>query len=231
MTATREGSDPRPVAAIFDLDRTITRRATYTPFLLSVARRRPGTFRHLFAIATAALCYKLGLTSRKRLKEVMLGAVLAGASRPEVAEFAAAFVERWSRSGLRPAATSAIAAHRAAGDYLVLATASFDFYAELFAARLGFDYVVATRSDWDDCGRLSGRIAGENCYGAAKLEAIRAALPRLRADYRVLAYSDHHSDAPLMRWADQAIAVAPSRQLKAIAAAEGFEVRDWRGVD
>ena len=230
MTAPPDGVEPRPVAAIFDLDRTITGRATYTPFLGSVARRRPGAFRHLFAIAAAALCYKLGLTSRKRLKEVMLGAVLAGASRPEVAEFAAGFVERWTRSSLRPAATSAIAAHRQAGDYLVLATASFDFYAELFAARLGFDATVATRSDWDDAGRLTGRIDGENCYGAAKLEAVQAALPRLRQDYRVLVYSDHHSDVPLLRWADQAIAVAPSGRLRAIAAAEGFEVREWRGA-
>lgn len=226
--AADHGGDSRPVAAIFDLDRTITRRGTFSPFLLSVARRHPWKFVHLFAIALAALRHRLGAIDRKQLKEVMLGAVLGGAARPAVDGYAAAFVARTVSAGLRPAALAAIAAHRQSGNYLVLATASMDFYAEPLGAALGFDAVVATRSHWHADGRLSGRIDGENCCGAAKLDRIRDDLPRLRADYRLVAYSDHHSDAPLLRWVDRAIAVAPTAKLRAIAAAESFEVADWQ---
>ncbi len=224
------GDDARPVAAIFDLDRTITRHGTFTPFLWSVACRRPGKFVHLPAIALAALRYRLGAIDRKRLKEVMLAAVLGGAARPAVDEYAAAFARDTVPAGLRPAALAAIEAHRRDGDFLVLATASMDFYVEPIGAALGFDAVVATRSRWHPDGRLTGRIEGENCRGLAKLDRIRADLPRLRAEYRLLAYSDHHSDAPLLRWADRAIVVAPTAKLRSIAAAEGFEVRDWRGA-
>ena len=227
--ADRDG-DLRPVAAIFDLDRTITRHGTFTPFLWSVAYRRPWTFVHLPAIALAALGYRFGAIDAKRLKEVMLAAVLGGAARSAVDAYAAAFVARTVPAGLRPAAVAAIEAHRRAGDYLVLATASMDFYAEPIGAALGFDAVVATRSRWHAEGRLTGRIEGENCRGVAKLDRIRTDLPGLRADYRLLAYSDHHSDAPLLRWVDRAIAVAPTAKLRSIAAAEGFEMRDWRGA-
>ncbi len=228
--AADRGGDLRPVAAIFDLDRTITRHGTFTPFLWSVACRRPEKFVHLPAIALAALGYRLGTIDRKRLKEVMLAAVLGGAGRAAVDEYAARFVARMVPQGLRPAALAAIEAHRRSGDYLVLATASMDFYAAPIGAALGFDAVVATRAHWQSDGRLSGRIEGENCRGVAKLDRIRGDLPGLRAEYRLLAYADHQSDAPLLRWADQAIAVAPTAKLRSICAAEGFEVRDWPGA-
>ena len=110
--AARDG-DRRPVAAIFDLDRTITRHGTFTPFLWSVACRRPGKFARLPAIALAALGYRLGAIDRKRLKEVMLGAMLGGAGRAAVDEYAARFGARLVPTGLRPAALAAIEARSA----------------------------------------------------------------------------------------------------------------------
>ena len=98
----------RPVAAVFDLDKTITRRATYIPFLLSVARHDPHKLLWAAPIVTAALAYKTGLVSRGRVKEIMLGAVLGKASRAEVAAHAKAFVAECITRGLRPGAWRAI---------------------------------------------------------------------------------------------------------------------------
>ena len=54
--------------AIYDLDRTLTRRATYTPFLLHCAMRR-APWRLLLLPATAAsmLAYGAKLMDRGRL--------------------------------------------------------------------------------------------------------------------------------------------------------------------
>lgn len=220
-------SDPRRVAALFDLDRTITRQGTFTPFLMTVVRDRPAKALHVVPIAAAAARYRLGLISRKHLKEIMLTRILGGLDRREVASYANAFVAEWCQSGLRPGARRALADHKAAGHLLVLATASMDFYAEAFGQKLGFDAVVATKSVWDRSGRLSGLIEGENCYGDAKLRAIQQALPRLRQEFRLISYSDHHTDAPLLRWTDAAVAIEPTRKLRAIADSEGFETQDW----
>ncbi len=124
---------------------------------------------------------------------------------------------------VRPGALAQLAADRAAGLDIVLATASFDFYAARIAARLGIATVVATGSVWDG-DRLRPRIAGDNCYGAAKaaMVAARVAPPIARA------YSDHVSDAPLFALAAAAVAVNPSRGLRRLAAERGWAVVDWR---
>ena len=92
----------RPVAAVFDLDKTITRRATFIPFLLSVARRDPQTLIHAAPIAGAGLAYKLGLVSRARVKEIMLSGFLGTARRPEVSKYADDVVAACIARGLRP---------------------------------------------------------------------------------------------------------------------------------
>ena len=136
----------RPVVAIFDLDRTITRYGTYVPFLWSAAQRQPLRFLYVGPILLAAAAYKLGLITRKRLKEFMLSAVLGGASRSEVEARAAAFVDRCAARGIRPGARRAIREHKEKGDHLVLATASLDLYVNRFGAYFGFDAVVATKA-------------------------------------------------------------------------------------
>ncbi len=217
----------RPIAALFDLDRTITTRGTYTPFILSVARHKPRAFARVPAIVHAAWCYRRGRITRSALKETMLKAVLSNALRAEVDIFARAFVETWLQRYIRPGARRTIATHRAAGDYLILITASFDFYASLFADALGFNTVIATQAAWDDQGRLTGAIEGENCYGASKLKALIHRFPDLKTRYETCVYSDHHTDLPLLEWADRAVAVNPDRKLASLAKAAGFEVRDW----
>ncbi|MGL1278516.1 HAD family hydrolase, partial [Vibrio parahaemolyticus] len=75
------------------------------------------------------------------------------------------------------------------------------------------------------------RLAGENCYGAAKLAMIEAWLARegiAREKATVRFYSDHVSDAPALAWADEAFAVNPHPPLRAMAQARGWTVLDWR---
>ncbi len=205
----------------------MARRGTFTPFLWSVARRRPWKVLYLPPILLAALAYKARLISRKSLKEFMLSRILGGVERGVVARFAQAFVDQCLERELRPGARAAIAHHKEAGDLLVLATASFDIYVEDLAKQLGFDSFVCTRAEFDPEGRLSGKILGENCYGEAKLRAIEQSLPNLAEKYHVIAYSDHHIDMPLLLWADRGVAVNPSLRLRKLAVSRGLSTIDW----
>ena len=220
--------------AIYDMDKTITRSPTWTPFLLYAAwRTAPWRLALLPVAGIAAIGYAVGLLDRGALKEatqrLMIGAAVAPASLADpVAEFAGRIVDR----GCHGDALARIAADRAAGYRLVMATASFGFYTDAIARALGIDTVIATRSASDAGGRILARIDGENCYGAAKLRRIEAWLAGegvVRAGADVRFYSDHVSDAPVLGWADAAFAVNPHPPLRRLALARGWTILDWAG--
>ena len=92
-------------------------------------------------------------------------------------------------------------------------------------AERGFDIVVCTRVVRTDDGSPTGRLAGGNCRGEEKVRRLRS-LPGLDGSRRI-AYSDHPADRPLMRWADQAVAVNPSPRFARELRREGISVVRW----
>lgn len=223
--------DGANVIAIFDMDRTITRNGTFSPFLISACRSRPWRLLYLPLIVLHMLHYKLGGLTRKGLKEHMQALLLGAAGLDQMEGYVGRFIRRLVERGIRPGAVARIAHHKAAGHRLVMATASMDYYAAPIGALLGFDLVVATRSTHDEAGRLAARIEGENCYGEPKLDMLKVALADISGGAgqppHIVAYSDHSSDLPLLEWADEAVAVNPSGSLRRIAAERGFEIVDW----
>lgn len=219
--------------AIYDMDKTITRTPTWTPFLAFAMRRRARWRLALLPwAAIAGLAYVAKLIDRAKLKQTTQRWLLGGSIAAEhVGTLTAAFADHVVATGVLDAARDRIAADRADGYRLVMATASYAFYARAIAARLGFDAVIATESEYDPAGALAPRIAGENVYGAAKLRAVGAWLRGEglnRADCRVRFYSDHVSDAPVLEWADEPFAVNAHGPLKVLAKARGWPVLDWR---
>jgi phosphatidylglycerophosphatase C len=210
---------------IYDMDKTITRAPTYPRWLVYWAvREAPWRLALLPLAGVAGIGFRLGLVSRGTLKEIaqrllMGDAVPRAAVEARAAGFAAQIVAR----GLMPGAVAQLAADRAEGCAIVIATASFAFYAHAIAAALGVDRVVATGSVWDG-DVLRARIAGDNCYGAAKAAMVATAFSGERF---VRAYSDHVSDALLFALADDPVAVTPSRALRRLAAIRGWRVVDW----
>lgn len=218
--------------AVYDLDRTITRRPTYTPFLIHCALRRQ-QWRLVFVplVVLAMLAYVLGLFDRGRLKEIcqhlLIGhRVHARELRPLAESFAEATVER----NIRPGARKAIERDRRDGRRLILATASYRLYADAIAERLGFDDVIATGSVIGLDERVHARIAGSNCYGEEKMRMISEWVEKsglVGKHGHVRFYSDHASDAPAFEWSDEPVAVNPHERLKRLAAKRGWQVEDW----
>lgn len=221
--------------AMYDMDRTITRSGTYSGFLIHVARRRQ-QWRLLLLplVGLAGAAYGLRLIDRSRLKAINLR-LLVGKRfrRAEIAPLAESYADKVVARGLHPAALEQIAADREAGYRLLLATASFHLYVDAIARRLGIDDVLATRLDEPDgADHIRARLAGDNCYGDAKFARISdwlAANDITREATHVRAYSDHVSDHPMLRFADEAVATTPSRGLKKLAPTMGWQVVDWRG--
>jgi HAD superfamily hydrolase (TIGR01490 family) len=217
--------------AIYDMDKTITSRATWTPFLTAYAQLRPwGVFPLLATLGPAGL-YLAKRIDRARLKEMTQALVMGRrADLPTATAMAEAFGGRIAARDVRGDARARIAEDKAAGYRVVLATASYDFYVRPIARTLGIDDVIATPSTVEG-DRLVARIAGENCYGDAKLRMIEAWMAGqgiARDDAHIRFYSDHVSDAPTLGWSDEPFAVNPHAALRALAAEKGWPILDWR---
>lgn len=210
--------------AIFDLDRTITREATWTRFLIFVNWKRPAFWFFLLRIMAHGAAHKLGFASRDSVKVLSLRA-LSHLTHEEAKAAATAFISREVLSGLRPGAVEAIKWHAARGDRLILATASVDLVADELAKALEFDDVIATRLDWT--GAAAPLLDGANCYGAEKMRRI-VAHGIARSSF---AYSDHVSDLPMLENSDFGVAVNPSHGLRTAARRLNMPVVDFNAAE
>ncbi|HEU4968997.1 HAD-IB family hydrolase, partial [Sphingomonas sp.] len=215
--------------AIYDMDRTVTRRPTYTPFLLHCATRNaPWRLLLLPLVLLSMLAYVARLIDRGRLKEINHRLLLGGAVHPrELKPLVESFADAQLATNIRPGARKAIARDKAEGRRVVLATASYRLYADAIAERLGFDDVIGTGSVIGLDERVHAKIAGENCYGPAKMRMISDWVEKsglTGAHGHVRFYSDHVSDAPAFEWADEPVAVNPHGKLRSLAQERGWAI-------
>jgi phosphatidylglycerophosphatase C len=214
--------------AIYDMDRTITRRGTMSGFLLHVLRRHRRWRAALLPLTgVTGLAYGMRLMDRRQLKAANLALVIGRRFDPaKLAALAESFADDVLRRNIYRPALDQIAADRAAGYRIVLATASFRLYVEAIAQRLGIDDVIAT-----DLIPGRARLAGPNCYGGDKRALIEAWMAQQGIDPSaadIRAYSDHVSDTPMLEMAQAPVATTPSPALRTLARQRGWQVVDWK---
>lgn len=217
--------------SVFDLDRTLTHRPTYTALLVFMAWHLT-RWRLMLApiVVLAMVAYVLGAISRRRLKEIE-HALLVGRTVPrgEAHALAEKFADRLDKDGFIADGRAQIAKERAEGRRVVMATAANAFYAEVLAKRLGIYELVCTRSTWQG-DVLTPLIDGDNCYGELKREMVESYLESqglARGEIHVRFFSDHVSDKPMFEWSDQPVAVNPSPKLRALAEQRRWPVLHW----
>lgn len=218
--------------AIYDMDRTITRNGTYAAFLTHMAlATAPWRLILLPVVGIVMLAYVLKGINRKQAKEwnqsLMMGHRV---SREAINIHVERYADRVIARNIRHGALAQIAADRADGATLVMASASYRLYVEPIARRLGFDHVIATDHMTQGTNWLRAKISGENCYDTAKLRMIETWMIREnigRGDCHVRAYSDHISDAPMLEFADEAFAANPHGPLRTLAKKKGWPILKW----
>ena len=208
--------------AIYDLDNTLTRRATFTPFLIFAAWRiAPWRLALLPVWVAMMIGYRAGLYDRTILKtagmKLMVGKVRIATLQEVGRDFAD---RRVADDGLMPATLALLEEDRRQGARIAIATAAFEFYAAAFAKHLDIDTVIGTR--WD--GRS---IVGGNCYGETKLARVRAWAAEQNhqledAEFRFV--SDSFADAPLLDLAYEPIFISASSRKREKAKARGWRI-------
>lgn len=146
------------------------------------------------------------------------------------------FVERRIEPIILAAAEALIARHRAAGDTLLIITATNAFVTAPIAERYGIEHLIATEPEFAD-GRYTGAIVGVPAFQHGKVERLEQWLgERDESLEGSHFYSDSINDLPLLERVDHPVAVDPDQRLAALAGERGWPIlslRDARqqGVD
>jgi phosphatidylglycerophosphatase C len=211
--------------AIFDLDGTITRRDTLVPYVAGYLLRHPWRLPRLVGVLPALLRF---VASRDRgcLKAALIRCTLGGLSRQEIADWSGRFVRGLLSGGTFTDARNRVASHHAAGDYLVLMSASPDLYVPLIGAALGFAEVICTEVHWRG-ELLDGDLASANRRGEEKsrcLATLRARHPGLK----VSAYGNSRSDIDHLARVERGVLINASRAARRLATGRGIHCERWR---
>ncbi len=127
-----------------------------------------------------------------------------------------------------PKARELIEQHRAAGDTLMIITATNRFITAPIARALDIDILLATECERDG-QRYTGRTTDVACFREGKVTRLRRwLLENNRSLEGSYFYSDSHNDLPLLSMVDHPVAVDPDDTLKAHAEAQGWPIISLR---
>jgi phosphatidylglycerophosphatase C len=210
--------------AIFDLDGTITHRDTLFPLVLRHLSQRPLRLLRLSLVLPAVVRFAFD-RDRAALKQSLLRATLRGISRAELDATSRRFVTDTIRQGCFADALAAIRRHREQGHFLVLMSASVEFYVPEFGRQLGFDQVISTGVAWRD-DRLDGTLTTPNRRGEEKAAQLRAVVAE-RNDTNTFAYGNSDSDLPHLRLARHGLLVNGSLGARRAASKLGVATAEW----
>jgi len=176
-------SDARPVAAFFDLDKTVIAKASMVafgrPFYREGLISRSLVLRSLWG----QLVYMhLGASEEKlaRMRESVL-ALTKGWDQEKIRTIVAETLEAVVEPIIYSEAADLIEEHKAAGRLVVIISASPSEIVEPLGRYLDVDRVIASEASVDDDGRYSGEMAFY-AYGPHKAEAMRALADELGVD-------------------------------------------------
>jgi len=211
--------------AIFDLDGTITRRDTLSPYVFGFLRRRPWRFPLLLFMLPVVLAYLLRIIGRGGLKAGLILLTMGGCRRKYIDRWTATFVASLQANGLFPEAVAAIEAHARAGDRLVLLSASTDLYVPAIGQALGFQEVICTGVRWRG-DRLWGTLTTPNRRGKEKARCV-AALRERHPGIQAVAYGNAASDLAHLKLVERGVLVNGSKHARREASGEAIMCADW----
>ncbi len=206
-------------AAFFDLDRTLLRRSSALALAGSFRERGLISRTQLAKAAAWQLLFVLRGASHNAVRRVAEDGllVLRGHTPEEIRELVAQAMEPVLRPLVYAEPLHIVEQHRARGEPVYIVSATLQEIVDAIAEDLGFDGALGTICEVKD-GKYTGR-ALRALHAENKVTAVRELGFDLEES---TAYTDSHTDLPLLEAVGHPVAVNPDRALRRIAAA-----RDW----
>ena len=224
---------PDPTAAaFFDVDNTMMMGASLFWFARGLASRKYFTTRDMAGFVWQQAKFRIAGSEGTpedvhAIRENALSFV-AGRSVDEIVQASEEIYDELMADRIWSGTRALAQQHLDAGQRVWLVTATPIELASIIAHRLGLTGALGTVSEIVD-GKYTGRLVGEMMHGEAKAEAVLALAEREGLDLaRCAAYSDSSNDLPMLSLTGTAVAVNPDTELRSVARARGWAIRDFR---
>lgn len=149
-----------------------------------------------------------------------------GAIKSEAAH--ADFMRAVVQKAIKPQALDLVRAHQAAGDAVVIVTATNEFVTRPIASAFGVPELIAVNLVRDPAsGWFTGEIDGTPSFREGKIARVQAWLAERQLDWADVDstfYSDSINDLPLLEHVNHPVATNPDDRLRAIALERGWRI-------
>ncbi len=212
-------------AAFFDLDRTLLGvNSAKLWFRRERAAGRIGRLQVVEAGVWLGLYHTGLLGARKALSRAVR--TLKGQAEADVDDQTHRFFADEVVGAFAPGGLEALAAHKRAGDPVVLLTSASVYLSRLVQQHLELDDILCMHLEVVD-GLFTGRIE-DLCYGEGKVTAAE----RWAADRDIdldacWFYTDSFTDLPMLERVGRPMVVSPDPRLARIAGKRGWPILDW----
>jgi HAD superfamily hydrolase (TIGR01490 family) len=212
-------------AAFFDLDKTIIAKSSTLAFSKPFQAGGLISRRAVLRSAYAQFVDLVGGADHDQMEKMraFMSQLCAGWDVATVREIVAETLHHIVDPLVYDEAVSLIEEHKLAGRDVVIVSTSGSEVVEPIGEMLGADRVVATRLEIVD-GKYTGEI-DYYAYAEEKASAIRKLADEVGYDLDAsFGYSDSSTDVPMLEAVGHAHAVNPDRELRRVAAAQGWPV-------
>ncbi|MBA4260946.1 MAG: HAD-IB family hydrolase [Comamonadaceae bacterium] len=138
------------------------------------------------------------------------------------------FMDEVIRPALKPQALELVRAHQAAGDEVVIVTATNEFVTRPIAQAFGVSELIAITLERDAQGNPTGAIRGTPSFREGKVARVEQWLAARGLCWASVThstfYSDSINDLPLLDQVHEPVATNPDARLQAIAAERGWRI-------
>ena len=185
--------------AIFDFDGTITHRDGFIPFMFFTH----GIFKTIFKsvlVSPVLLLYVIKILPNWKAKEMVFACFYKEWPEAKFNQLASEYALKLLPLIVRTSASARLQWHKEHGHKIVIVSASFENYLEVWCRKEGFD-CIATKIEIRD-QKLTGKFASPNCYGEEKIRRIKEKYQLNDFEY-IYAYGDSRGDLPLKTIANE----------------------------
>lgn len=141
----------------------------------------------------------------------------------------ALFMGEVVQKAIKPQVHALLQSHRAAGDELVIVTATNEFVTRPIADALGVSELIAVELERNAQGELTGDIKGIPSFREGKVTRVENWLAARQlgwADVDTTFYTDSMNDLALLEKAGCPVATNPDERLRALATERGWRILD-----
>ena len=128
---------------------------------------------------------------------------------------------------VKPAALELVKQHQAAGDQVIIVTATNEFVTRPIATALGVSELIAVELMRDAQGWITGEISGTPSFKEGKVTRVAQWLSARHltwSDVHISFYSDSINDLPLLEMAQTPVATNPDARLRQLATDRGWRI-------